>query len=340
MTSPRPSLRDDFEVAIICALPLEFDAVSLLFDEFWDTGGDLYGRAQGDRNNYTTGRIGNHSVVLVLLPQMGKANATSVAAGLRVSYTRLRLALLVGICGGVPQAGGREVLLGDVVISNGLIQYDFGRQYPNGFVRKDTARDNLSGPNKDIRSLLVLFQAEHGREELQRRTTVFLQQLQTKARLKKREAEYSYPGIAEDKLFEPSYRHRHRVSPTCICHDCHGRLDPVCDEVLDKSCTDLGCDERYLVLRKRIMEWSKDGGGDEQQLMIHIGLIASGDKVMKSGEDRDIIAAKEGVIAFEMEGAGVWEEVPCLVVKGVCDYSDCHKSKKVSRIRQDLFRMP
>ncbi len=67
---------------------------------------------------------------------------------------------------------------------------------------------------------------------------------------------------------------------------------------------------------------------DKQQPMIHIGSIASGDKVMKSGEDRDIIATKEGIIAFEMEGAGVWREIPCIVVKGVCDYADCHKARR------------
>ena len=47
--------------------------------------------------------------------------------------------------------------------------------------------------------------------------------------------------------------------------------------------------------------------------------------VIKSAIDRDRIAKKEDVIAFEMEGAGVWEEVPCIVVKVVCDYADCHK---------------
>lgn len=29
-----------------------------------------------------------------------------------------------------------------------------------------------------------------------------------------------------------------------------------------------------------------------------------------------------------MEGAGVWDEIPCIVVKGVCDYADGHKIKK------------
>jgi nucleoside phosphorylase len=57
-------------------------------------------------------------------------------------------------------------------------------------------------------------------------------------------------------------------------------------------------------------------------------LITSGDIVIKSGEDRDEIAAREKVIRFEMEGAGVWENLPYIVIKGVCDYSDSHKNKK------------
>ena len=52
---------------------------------------------------------------------------------------------------------------------------------------------------------------------------------------------------------------------------------------------------------------------------------------MKSGEHRDKIAAKEKVIAFEMEGAGVWDNFPCVVLKGVCDYADNHKNKKWQR---------
>ncbi|KOS22375.1 Aminodeoxyfutalosine nucleosidase [Escovopsis weberi] len=61
--------------------------------------------------------------------------------------------------------------------------------------------------------------------------------------------------------------------------------------------------------------------------MIHFGSLASGDGVMKSGEDRDRIAQAEQIIAFEMEGAGVWEVLPCLVMKGICDYADSHKNK-------------
>jgi hypothetical protein len=50
--------------------------------------------------------------------------------------------------------------------------------------------------------------------------------------------------------------------------------------------------------------------------------------VMKSGLHRDQIASCEKVIAFEMEGAGVWDNFPTVVIKSVCDYADSHKNKK------------
>ena len=37
------------------------------------------------------------------------------------------------------------------------------------------------------------------------------------------------------------------------------------------------------------------------------------------------------VIGFEMEGAGVWDNIPCIVIKEVCDYTDSHKSKDWQR---------
>jgi hypothetical protein len=58
-----------------------------------------------------------------------------------------------------------------------------------------------------------------------------------------------------------------------------------------------------------------------------VGRIASGDAVMKSSEHRDQIAREHNVIAFDMEGAGVWDELPCIVVKGICDYADSYKNK-------------
>ena len=36
----------------------------------------------------------------------------------------------------------------------------------------------------------------------------------------------------------------------------------------------------------------------------------------------------QNVLCFEMEAAGIVNTLPCLVVRGICDYSDSHKNKR------------
>ncbi|KAF3012803.1 hypothetical protein E8E14_007171 [Neopestalotiopsis sp. 37M] len=331
MSFKPPSDRDGFTVAIICALKNEFNAVSLVFDEFWDDDEDKYGKASGDPNHYTVGRIGNHDVVLALLPHMGKVNAASAAASMRFSYRALSLALIVGVCGGVPTGQHGEVLLGDVIISSSVVQYDAGRQYPNRFERKNTQEDVFGRLNKDIQGLIRLFETDRGMKKLETRTASCLEQLQAKAASDQRigKDRYGYPGIVEDKLFEPTYRHKHHRQARCICRECIEDADPVCNLAISSLCINLGCDETHLVRRDRLEQKQRQQANSTfiQQPLIHIGSIASGDTVMKSAIHRDNIAQQEDVIAFEMEGAGVWDEMPCMMVKGVCDYADSHKHK-------------
>ena len=152
----RPNTRDEFKIAIICGLPLEADAVEPLFDESYDKFGRLYGKQTGDANVYTTGRIGRHNVVLCHMPGIRKASAASVASSLRTSYTRIELVLVVGICGGVPfPSSNSEIILRDVIISDSVIVYDFGRQYPDGFQWKTDMGETLGRPNREIRTLLA-----------------------------------------------------------------------------------------------------------------------------------------------------------------------------------------
>lgn len=318
----QPTGRDEFHVAIICALPSEADAVTLLFDQFWDEDGDQFGRTNGDNNTYITGRLGKHNVVLAVLPGMGTNSAASATANLRSSYGSLRLVFLVGICGGVPRIADDDVFLGDVVVSKAIVQYDFGRQYPGQFEVKNTVEDSLGRANKDIRGMLAVFETELMRDRLQTKSAVYLKQLQSvaakAAAKKRRRSKYQYPGITENKLYLPGYIHRHAKS----CDIC-SEFDSTCDSAAETSCADLGCEETKLVQRDALFEDDGDFGSN-----IYIGRIGSGNTVMKNGEIRDWIAKKHNLIAFEMEGAGAWDEVPCLVVKGVCDYADSHKNKR------------
>lgn len=315
----RPATRGGFHVAIICALPREADAIMLLFDEFWDEDGDPYGRADGDTNTYITGRIKSHHVVLVILPGMGTASAAAATASLRSSYGALKLAFLVGICGAVPSIEGFETSLGDVIVSSSIIQYDYGRQYPGSFAVKDTIDDSLGRASKEIRGLLAIYKTETGLDWLMSRSTSYLEMLQSVAKKKRRRADYRYPGSSENRLFQPDYAHTHRTSRgPCPCGSAN-LSNPVCTA----PCADVGCDEAKLVIREFPTKPIED-----YSINIFIGRVGSGNSVMKSGEDRDRIAAEHGIVAFEMEGAGAWEEVPCIVVKGVADYADSHKSKR------------
>ncbi|EPS37714.1 hypothetical protein H072_8570 [Dactylellina haptotyla CBS 200.50] len=329
---PRPASRDDFEIAIICAVKPEYDAVTLLLDEFFDDDGYTYGRAAQDQNTYLTGRIGQYNVVLALLPGMGKANAAQTAANFRSSFGGIELALLVGICGGVPTASdGQEIILGDVIISGSIIQYDLGRQFPNGFRRKSTLNDNLGRANADVRGFVAMLSTCHVSERLEARTSHHLAKLQREAS-RRHPGKYDYPGPAADKLFEATYLHKHQLSANCEI--CKQGVDNVCEHAMHGAvCGELHCDESHLVWRKRLDAKAKElkstaSVHEVQQPMLHIGTVASGDTVMRSGEIRDNIAKRDSIIAFEMEGAGVWDNLSCIIIKGVCDYSDCHKNKK------------
>ncbi|KAH8129103.1 WD40-repeat-containing domain protein [Trichoderma asperelloides] len=328
-----PASRDEFEVALVCSLPLEYDAISLLFDEFWDEDGDRYGRAVGDTNIYTTGRFGNFDVVLVLLPDTGKVSVASATSSLRSSYPALKLVILTGICGGVPSSdAGDEILLGDVVISKTVIQYDYGEQFSDEFAVKDTIEDFLGRPDKNIRSFFGVLQTARGRELVEKRAADFLEQIQNLAatEIRRKRVTYQYPGAASDKLFEASYRHKHHASLQCLCAQCHEYSDPVCEESRVLGCDVLGCDDEHSIPRRRLetkrqLEQQR-GSKEVQSPSIFIGRFGSSDKILKSGEHRDWVAKRYGVLAFEMEGAGVWDELPCIIVKGVYNYADSHNN--------------
>ncbi|KAK6507840.1 hypothetical protein TWF481_006262 [Arthrobotrys musiformis] len=64
---------------------------------------------------------------------------------------------------------------------------------------------------------------------------------------------------------------------------------------------------------------------------IHYGVIASGNQVMRSGSTRDNIARQLQAVCFEMEAAGLMNILPCLPIRGICDYSDSHKNKEWQR---------
>lgn len=328
-TPPRPG-REEFKIAILCALPMEADAVEALFDKNWEED-EKYTRLQNDDNEYSMGEICKHNVVLAFLPNIGKIGASSVATNLKTSFPGIKLGLVVGICGAVPDhpkadnpKEREEIILGDIIISKAVVQYDLGSQYSNRHVKKDTLESNLGRPPRIINSFLQKMGTMMTNERLIAGTIDNLSHLIRKKRFES----WQYPGANQDRLHEPTHRHKHySLAAACtVCNDCKNKNDNVCEKAAQSSCADLGCDTEHSISRDRLTKLAE--GSIVPDPLIHLGGVASGDSLMKSGYHRDDLASKWDVIAFEMEGAGVWDAFPTIVIKGVSDYADSHKNDR------------
>ncbi|KIW13058.1 hypothetical protein PV08_08245 [Exophiala spinifera] len=321
MTSQRPP-NHEFSVAIFCALPPEADSIIAAFDVEW-TG--RIEKADGDTNSYSCGRIADHNCVVAHLSGVGKSNATLVAAGASATFKDIQYAFVVGICGGMPfDEKGKEILLGDVIISRALVQYDLGKQYPQGFKRKQEIEDVLPRPSHEVRALLAKLETLRGRQVIEQNTLEHLKAIQEQL------PSASCPDPETDVLFDPSYFHQHRhVKGLSRCPFCQSKPQQFCQEASTTECEELGC-KFTNATRRRALQPYHDGSTESSSRnpRIHIGRIGSADTVLKSGQFRNQLAKDEKLIGFEMEGVGIWDVFQnSLIVKAVCDYADSHKDK-------------
>ncbi|KAL4786562.1 nucleoside phosphorylase domain-containing protein [Aspergillus varians] len=221
----RPVDRDGFTTAITCALPLEADAVKALCDENYDTHGQFYESPPGNSNVYVDGRIGNHNSVLCYLPDIGKTSAASAVSTIRVTYREIKLVLVVGICGGLPSGlDDCQMFLGDVVISDSLVEYHFGSQYLGGFEQKTTRR-TLS---REALTLLISLRSPDTRVQVQSQLCMHL------AKIQQAHERWQIPDSSSDVVYESSYYHMHHGMSAATCSFSNG--DNVCEELLRMDC--------------------------------------------------------------------------------------------------------
>jgi nucleoside phosphorylase len=326
----KPQSRGDFHVGIVCTLDIEKQAIDKFFDEVYNAAD--YRKLGGDANYYKIGRIGRHNVVLVKLSGKGTQYSARSVTDLSQSYPDIKVYLLVGICAGVPFRGqnrteAMETILGDVIIGDSIVQTDYGKQYSEDYQRRTDRREVLGNPPLDIRNMLSHLKSEP--EPLVDKMMFNLEMIQTQD-----QGKWDYKGVLEDRLFETTFRHRHYTKNMKFeCINCKTKDDPICHAALRDSCTITGCayNSNCLISRIRLATVTKNNHFAPKPL-IHFGTIASADTVLKSGEHRDQTVQKERdqwneeIIAFEMEGAGMWDSRPCVIIKGVSDYADSHKN--------------
>ena len=93
-------------------------------------------------------------------------------------------------------------------------------------------------------------------------------------------------------------------------------------EEASEACTQVCSNESSVMISRP----QRDEEEDEEPV-IHYGVVASSNQLMKDAVLRDKLAKEKDVLCFEMEAAGLMNHFPCLVIRGICDYSDTHKNK-------------
>jgi len=288
----------DYAVGWICAITTEYVAAQAFLDERHD--GPEY-VSPNDNNDYTLGKIGKHNTVIAVLPdgEYGTSSAARVTSRMLLSFPNVRIGLMVGIGGGAPSQK-HAIRLGDVVVSatrdgeGGVFEYDFGKTI-QGQEFQTTAF--LNQPPEILRTAMSGLKARYEIEGHRLEETIN-NILEKRPRLRKK---YQRPDPSSDMLYRSTVVHPANNKASCIA---------VC-----------GDDPSQLISRPERAE-------EEDNPTIHYGLIASANQLMKDALIRDRLAAEKGVLCFEMEAAGLMNHFPCLVIRGICDYSDSHKNKE------------
>src|SRR5579871_4245294 len=135
----QPALpNQDYSVAWICALPLEKSVAVAVLDAIHDEPREIHPK---DHNSYQLGSIGKHNIVITCLPSYGTINAAVAATRIAFSFPSIKVGLMVGIGGGIPNAS-YDVRLGDIVVSKpdnnhgGVVQYDLGKTVQGGLFKR------------------------------------------------------------------------------------------------------------------------------------------------------------------------------------------------------------
>ncbi|KLO93455.1 Uncharacterized protein LW94_6370 [Fusarium fujikuroi] len=283
-----------YTVGWICAIEAELNAAVLFLDDEHDPPEDL---PVHDNNSYILGRIGKHNVVIAALPfgEYGLTSAATVARDMVRSFPNVRIGLMVGIGGGAPTSLN-DVRLGDVVVGSpgpstgGIFQYDYGKtiQESNFVITR-----HLNQPPQFLLTALSSIKGQYMRRGHNLENAIDEALANNPIEL----PGYHKPSYNSDRLFVTAYKHA-RDGEDCSV-----------------SCTD----SSKLVYR---------GERNQSGPKVHFGTIASANQLMKDATIRDRLSAERNVLCFEMEAAGLANHFPCLIIRGICDYSDTHKNKE------------
>lgn len=275
-----------------------------------------------DPNAYTLGSIGEHNIVIACLPEgkYGTNAAATAATWMASTFPSVRFGLMVGIGGGNPS---NNIRLGDVVISKpgdgfpGVFQWDIGKVEQGSRIKRTGSLNNPPTTLLTSLSKLKTKRAMTGSQIPSLLATM-------EARWPELDKTYTQQGSLRDILF---------------ADDCTHIDGPSTESLLDKSSPE----ETQAFDTETEEEEEEEEAEDckfcdktkarrrkpRKEPRVHYGLIVSGNMVIKDSQFRNELdkAFDNKILCVEMEAAGLMNDFPCLVIRGICDYADSHKSK-------------
>jgi hypothetical protein len=174
----------------------------------------------------------------------------------------------------------------------GVVQYDFGKTVQQGHFVRQGA---LNRPPTRLLSAASTLQTQLdlGHSYI---SGILARSVYRNPR---REEACTFLGASRDQLFNFSYPH---TAPSTTCNQ---------------------CDRRHLVER---------APRADTRPVFHHGLIASANQVMCDRATRERLRQELDVLCFEMEAAGLMDDFPCLVVRGICDYGGLTQEQGMARL--------
>lgn len=260
-------------------MPIDLASAMVMLDKVFEDP-KHFKQPSTDSNIYTYGSIGKHNVVIASLPIYSYYTAAAAITTqlLISSFPNVRLSLMVGTGGAIPKPD-YDIRLGDIVIAGaGVFQHDRGKKEKN-----DTwvSKSELAKPPEILRKALSKLVAlnEQARLEYLHILDAAMDENQSWAMA------YKYPVGAEDQLFESDYNHAGEAS----------------------NCSE--CDQSKEIQRSERIS---------ARPYLHIGIVASGNVVVKDSLTRDVIGSRKAdCICLEMEAAGLMYSFPSLTIRGI-----------------------
>lgn len=296
---------DYVTVGILTALPHEFETVCTVLQ----CGEDAVAMRDGGDKVYRLGEVSGkpgkwgYVVAVATLNDMGNVSAATRVANMLNDCKYLQALIVCGVAGAVPSptSPADHVRIGDIVVSvDGVIQYDFGKQYANGFVINGS-------PYRPSYTLIAAVKSLQGKVAL---------------------GERPWEKYIETCLASlPSHFRRPAAETDLLCEANWSDLKSFVTNVKGWMRQHLKSNPDYPPIQHPTDPDRKIG-----QPRIFYGLIASASVVQKDPGLRDRLRKKYNVKAVEMEAAGAAHacyarNVGYLAVRGTCDYCNPDKNK-------------